>query len=81
MLLMPLWSRKGKDWLCHSTISNSGEPYEAKVSRTDRRGEGAARLLPTPAVADLENGIDMSLVRLGVAVVGYCRNAWLVKLL
>src|SRR6516225_5416687 len=46
---MPLWSRKGKDWLCHSTISNSGEPYEAKVSRTDRRGEGAARLLPTPA--------------------------------
>src|SRR5215471_17034749 len=44
---MPLWSRKGKDWLCHSTISNSGEPYEAKVCAA---GRGAASLTQSRGV-------------------------------
>ena len=30
---MPLWSRKGRVLLCHSTISTAGKPDEAKVSR------------------------------------------------
>ena len=55
--------------------------FERFTASTALSGSTFCKPPALPEVADLENGIDMSLVRLGVAVVGYCRNAWLVKLL
>ena len=60
---MPLWFRKERMWSSHSTISNSGEPYEVKVSRTARREGGAARLLPIPVKPQLIDIAEVILPR------------------